>query len=159
MSSTLALAAGAVSTVIFASSTLPMVVKAYRTKDMESYSLPSLLMSNVGNLVHSVYVYSLPPGPIWALHAFYVATTAFMLAMLLRHRPRPADLHQPPGPAGVHHPADLHHPPHPADDGTHRSPDVPPLTGSIRSTPAGRTGPAEPEDHHEYDDDHDYATV
>lgn len=106
MSSTLALAAGAVSTVIFASSTLPMVVKAYRTKDMESYSLPSLLMSNVGNLVHSVYVYSLPPGPIWALHAFYVATTAFMLAMLLRHRPRPADLHQPPGPAGVHHPAE-----------------------------------------------------
>lgn len=144
MSSTVALAAGGISTVIFASSTLPMVVKAYRTKDLESYSLPSLAMSNVGNLVHSVYVYSLPPGPIWVLHAFYLAATAFMLGMLLRHRPRPAD---------------LHHPPHPAVTGTHRSPDAPLTTGSIRSTPAGRTGPAEPEDHHEHHDDHEYATL
>jgi hypothetical protein len=29
--------------------------------------------------VHSVYVFSLPVGPIWFLHAFYVGSTALML--------------------------------------------------------------------------------
>jgi hypothetical protein len=86
----LAVLAGAVSTIIFAGSVMPMLVKAVRTRDLASYSLGNLLLANTGNLVHSVYVYSLPAGPIWALHAFYLVSTGFMLAMYLRHRgPRP----------------------------------------------------------------------
>ena len=77
--------AGGVSTIIFAGSVMPMIVKAVQTRDLASYSLGNLLLSNMGNLVHSVYVYSLPAGPIWALHAFYLVTTGFMLAMYLRH--------------------------------------------------------------------------
>ena len=29
--------------------------------------------------MHSIYVFSLPPGPIWVLHGFYVVSTAVML--------------------------------------------------------------------------------
>jgi uncharacterized protein with PQ loop repeat len=69
--------------VLFVVSYLPMLVKAVRTKDMTSSSLGSLLIANVGNAVHSVYVYSLPAGPIWFLHTFYLLATA---AMLVWHR-------------------------------------------------------------------------
>jgi hypothetical protein len=85
----LAVLAGGVSTVIFAGSVMPMIIKAVRTRDLASYSLGNLLLSNTGNLFYAVYVYSLPVGPIWALHAFYVFSTAFMLAMYLRHAARP----------------------------------------------------------------------
>lgn len=77
--------AGITSTIMFAASALPMVVKAARTRDMGSYSLGHLVLSNVGNLFHTFYVFSLPPGPIWVLHAFYLVTAAFMLAWYLRH--------------------------------------------------------------------------
>ena len=71
--------AGMVSTCLFVGSYLPMLVKAFRTRDLESYSLGNLVMANVGNAVHSVYVFSLPVGPIWFLHSFYVGSTALML--------------------------------------------------------------------------------
>lgn len=76
--------AGIVSTVIFASSTLPMLIKALRTRDLGSYSLGNLTLANVGNAVHSVYVFSLPPGPLWALHSFHLGSTVFMLVWYLR---------------------------------------------------------------------------
>lgn len=76
--------AGLASTLIFAASTLPMLLKAYRTRDLASYSLGQIMLANVGNAVHSIYVYSLPPGPIWALHTFYLITTAMMLGWYLR---------------------------------------------------------------------------
>lgn len=79
------LVAGAVSTAIFAGSALPMLHKAFTTRNMKSYSLPSLLLANTGNLVHSLYVFSLPPGPIWALHSFHLITTALMLVWYVRH--------------------------------------------------------------------------
>jgi len=82
--------AGAISTTIFAASTLPMLLKAGQTKDLRSYSLGNMLLSNVGNLVHSVYVFSLPAGPIWLLHAFYLVTTALMLYWYVRYTPRVA---------------------------------------------------------------------
>jgi hypothetical protein len=92
-----AVLAGGVSTVIFAGSVMPMIVKAVRTRDLASYSMGNLLLANTGNLVHSVYVYSLPAGPIWALHAFYLVSTGFMLAMYLRHGgPGSRRLHHPP---------------------------------------------------------------
>ncbi len=64
MDRTIPLLAGVVSTAIFACSTLPMLVKAARTKDLSSYSLGNILLSNLGNLVHSVYVFHLPAGPL-----------------------------------------------------------------------------------------------
>src|SRR5262245_54748520 len=81
--------AGTVSTTIFAFSTLPMLLKAVRTKDLKSYSLGNILLANVGNAIHSVYVFNLPPGPIWLLHAFYLVTTGLMLVWYLRYEWRP----------------------------------------------------------------------
>lgn len=78
--------AGGVSTLLFAISNLPMLVKAVRTKDLTSYSLGSIAMINVANAIHSVYVFSLPAGPIWLLHSFYLVASALMLALCLRYR-------------------------------------------------------------------------
>jgi hypothetical protein len=80
--------AGVISTVIFAMSTLPMLVKAGRTKDLGSYSLGNIVLSNVGNLIHSVYVFSLPAGPVWVLHTFYVVSTGLMLVWYVRYAVR-----------------------------------------------------------------------
>ena len=77
--------AGTVSTLIFASSVLPMLVKAVRTRDLSSYSLGNIVLSNVGNVIHSVYVFSLPPGPIWAMHSFYLVATGLMLFWYMRY--------------------------------------------------------------------------
>ena len=84
------LIAGSTSTIIFAASALPMLFKAYRTKDLASYSRHNIVMANTGNVVHSFYVYNLPPGPIWLLHSFYLVTTAIMLVWYLRYESRPA---------------------------------------------------------------------
>lgn len=82
--------AGVLSTVIFAGSTLPMLAKAHRTRDLASYSTGNIALANLGNAVHSAYVFSLPPGPIWALHTFYILTSATMLVWRIRyHAPRP----------------------------------------------------------------------
>jgi hypothetical protein len=86
--SSLPVLAGIASTMIFAASTLPMLAKAYRTRDLSSYSLGNMLLSNIGNAVHSVYVLSLPAGPLWVLHAFYVTSTALMLTWFLRYGAR-----------------------------------------------------------------------
>jgi hypothetical protein len=76
--------AGIVSTAIFASSTLPMLSKAWRTRELGSYSLGNLALANIGNAVYSVYVLSLAPGPVWVLHAFNLSSTAFMLLWFVR---------------------------------------------------------------------------
>jgi len=83
--------AGTISTTIFALSTLPMLLKAFRTKDLKSYSLGNILLANVGNVIHSVYVFNLPSGPIWLLHAFYLVTTGLMLVWYLRYERRPGN--------------------------------------------------------------------
>ena len=101
MDAALPVIAGSISTVIFAVATLPMLVKAARTKDLASYSIGNIGLANVGNVVHSVYVFSLPMGPIWLLHAFYLVSTGLMLVWWLMYarprRRRPA----PPAPAVV----------------------------------------------------------
>jgi uncharacterized protein with PQ loop repeat len=78
--------AGTISTLMFVSSNLPMVGKAFRTKDLSSYSFGHILLSNIGNLVYWLYVLSLPAGPIWFLHGFFTVTTALMLVCYLRYR-------------------------------------------------------------------------
>jgi uncharacterized protein with PQ loop repeat len=80
------LIAGTVATVAFAVSNLPMLTKALRTRDVSSYSLPSLVIVNAANLLYSLYVFSLPFGPIWALHTFYVVSCAIMLTLCARAR-------------------------------------------------------------------------
>jgi uncharacterized protein with PQ loop repeat len=89
-----AVLAGTVSTVLFAMSTLPMLIKAARSKELSSYSRGNLVLANIGNAVHSIYVFQLPPGPIWALHSCYVITSGLMLFWHLRYarrsrRPQP----------------------------------------------------------------------
>lgn len=71
--------AGAISTLWFASSNLPMLYKAFRTQDLHSYSPIQLAMANVGNAIHWLYIAALPFGPIWFLHGFNTVATALML--------------------------------------------------------------------------------
>ena|SRR6185436_20359996 len=111
--------AGLTSTVIFAVSTLPMLVKAYRSRDLSSYSAGNIALANVGNAVHSVYVFSLPAGPIWALHAFYILTSGLMLSWYVRFR--------------------LRRPPHRPPDEMGRSPDAAPPAWLLAS-PETRLG-------------------
>jgi uncharacterized protein with PQ loop repeat len=82
------LLAGSASTVIFAMSTLPMLIKAGRTKDLGSYSLANIVLANIGNVLYSIYVFHLPAGPVWALHTFYLISTALMLLWYLRYAAR-----------------------------------------------------------------------
>jgi len=84
-----ALFAGSAAAAIFMVSQLPMLIKAGRTKDLGSYSVVNIVLANVGNLFYAVYVFSLPPGPIWAIHSFYLVATGLMLFWYLRyHRGR-----------------------------------------------------------------------
>lgn len=89
MNISLTVLAGFASTIIFAVSALPMLLKAHRTKDLSSYSRGNIMLANTGNLVHSVYIYALPPGPIWLLHTFYLVSTAMMLVWYLKYEWRP----------------------------------------------------------------------
>ena len=95
MDSSLPVTAGVVATVVFACSALPMLGKAVRSKDLASYSRSNLVLANVGNAVYSVYVFSLPPGPIWLLHTFYVISSALMLVWSLRYGRRPGTAETP----------------------------------------------------------------
>jgi len=87
--------AGVLSTVLFASANLPMVVKAIRSRDLASYSRPSLALANLGNVIYTFYVASLPFGPVWFLHGFYLVTTAVMLIMALRFRSAASPVEEP----------------------------------------------------------------
>jgi len=86
----LSLIAGTISSIIFASSHIPMLLKAYRTKDLHSYSAVNLILVNAGNLLYSLYVVTLPPGPIWALHIFYTLSSGVLLVMYWRQAGKPA---------------------------------------------------------------------
>jgi hypothetical protein len=46
------------------------------------------VLSNVGNVIHSIYVFHLPAGPVWVLHCFYLVSTGLMLLWYLRYAPR-----------------------------------------------------------------------
>ena len=80
-----ALLAGLASTTLFVISYLPMLYRALKTRDLGSYSRPSLVLANVGNVVQAIYVYNLPVGPFWFLHGFYLGASALMLGLHYRH--------------------------------------------------------------------------
>jgi hypothetical protein len=80
-----AILAGSISAALFVVSALPMLYKAACTRDLGSYSLGNLLLANVGNGFYAIYVFSMPVGPIWALHSFYMLSSALMLVWYLRY--------------------------------------------------------------------------
>jgi uncharacterized protein with PQ loop repeat len=82
----LSMLAGVMSTSIFTLSHIPMLVRAYRTRDLRSYSPANLVLSNIGNAIHWLYIVNLPFGPIWFLHSFYTLVTGLMLFWYLRYR-------------------------------------------------------------------------
>jgi uncharacterized protein with PQ loop repeat len=86
------LIAGTVSSTIFVMSTLPMLLKAFNTKDLRSYSFTNIMLSNIGNLIYAMYVYSLPVGPVWVLHGFNLVTTGLMLFWYLRYEAKGKDV-------------------------------------------------------------------
>lgn len=91
----LSLFAGICSTILFTTSTIPMLLKALRTRDMQSYSVSQIALSNLGNGVHWLYILGLPFGPIWFLHGFHTLTTAVMLVWCVQHHLRTGS-HRPP---------------------------------------------------------------
>jgi uncharacterized protein with PQ loop repeat len=81
----LQLVAGSISSLLFMSANVPMLLKAYKTRNMRSYSLSNIVLINIGNLLYWLYIIQLPSGPIWLLHSFYTLTTAVMLVWYLRY--------------------------------------------------------------------------
>jgi hypothetical protein len=77
--------AGFASSAIFVTSNLPMLFKAYKTKNLKSYSFGHILLGNIGNAVYWIYIASLPFGPVWFLQGFFTVTTAMMLFWYLRY--------------------------------------------------------------------------
>jgi predicted permease len=71
--------AGSIAGLIFAAASWNMLLKAWRTKDLRSYSLGQLVLNNVGNLFYWFYVVSLPFGPIYFMHAFFTLASLLML--------------------------------------------------------------------------------
>ncbi len=77
--------AGFISTGLFALGALPMLVKAFRTRNLASYSLSNILLGNVGNIFYSLYVFHLPPGPVWFLHSYNLVSSGLMLVWYLKY--------------------------------------------------------------------------
>jgi uncharacterized protein with PQ loop repeat len=71
--------AGAISSGIFIFSNLPMLRKAFQTRDMKSYSLGQILLCNLGNWLYWIYLISLPAGPAWIIHGFFTLSSLLML--------------------------------------------------------------------------------
>ena len=78
--------AGVISTLMFVSSNLPMLWKAFTTKNLTSYSLGHISLSNVGNLIYWLYLFTLPMGPVWFLHGFNTVVAGHYPDMLISLR-------------------------------------------------------------------------
>ena len=86
------IAAGSIAGLIFAAGSLNMLIKAWQTKDLCSYSLSQLLLNNVGNLFYWLYVISLPFGPIYFMHGFFTFVSLLMLIWFFAYRSAPVNL-------------------------------------------------------------------
>lgn len=80
--------AGFASSAVFASSKLPMIAKALRSRDLHSYSLGHIGLSVSGNLIYWLYVTSLPLGPIWMLQALFTVADLLMFGCYVRYELR-----------------------------------------------------------------------
>jgi hypothetical protein len=61
-----------------------MLQKAYKTKDLHSYSSLNIVLVNLGNLIYWLYIVELPFGPVWILHTFYTISSALLLILYCR---------------------------------------------------------------------------
>ncbi|HET9591107.1 MAG TPA: hypothetical protein VFO91_20140 [Anaerolineales bacterium] len=77
--------AGFASTLMFMTSNLPMLFKAYKTKNLKSYSLGHIALGNLGNLIYWLYLTGLPFGPVWVWQGFFTLSAALMLFWYLRY--------------------------------------------------------------------------
>jgi uncharacterized protein with PQ loop repeat len=82
----LQIVAGVISTLMFVTSNLPMLWKAFTTKNLTSYSLGHISLSNAGNLIYWLYLFTLPMGPVWFLHGFNTVVAGLMLMGYLRYQ-------------------------------------------------------------------------
>ncbi len=82
---TIQLLAGSISCGIFISSNLPMLHKAFQTRDLKSYSLGQILLGNLGNGLYWIYLISLPFGPAWFIHGFFTLSSLLMLLGYLHY--------------------------------------------------------------------------
>ncbi len=80
--------AGMISTLMFVGSNLPMLWKAFTTRELTSYSLGHIGLSNLGNLIYWLYLFTLPVGPVWFLHGFNTLVAGLMLFGYLRYQGR-----------------------------------------------------------------------
>ena len=80
-----AVIAGFSSSMIFIFSNLPMLAKAFVTRDLKSYSLGQIGLANLGNLIHWIYIAGLPVGPIWLLHGFNTLVALLMLSLYMHY--------------------------------------------------------------------------
>jgi hypothetical protein len=78
--------AGSLAGLMFAAGSLKMLVKAWRTKDLRSYSLGQIVLNNVGNLLYWLYIISLPFGPIYFMHGFFTLVSLLMLIWYLLYQ-------------------------------------------------------------------------
>ncbi len=81
--------AGSFSSLIFMLGNVSMLIKAWQTRDVRSYSLAQIGLNNIGNAVHWLYISSLPFGPIWFLHACFTLSAGIMLIWCLMYRYAP----------------------------------------------------------------------
>jgi hypothetical protein len=77
------LISGSLAGFIFAGAHWNMIVKAWRTKDLRSYSLGQIILNNLGNGFYWLYVVGLPLGPIYFMHAFFTLASILMLIWYL----------------------------------------------------------------------------
>jgi hypothetical protein len=82
---TLQVFAGFTSTAMFVTGNLPMLLKAYKTKNLKSYSLGHIVLGTLGNLTYWLYIASLPFGPVWILQGFFTLSSLLMLFGYLRY--------------------------------------------------------------------------
>ena len=80
------LLAGTIAAILFTTSHIPMLARACKTRDLRSYSLVNLVVTNLGNSFYWIYIISLPFGPIWVMHGFYTVSAALMLLWYMRYR-------------------------------------------------------------------------
>jgi len=81
--------AGSVAGFIFAMGSVNMVVKAWQTKDLSSYSPGQMILNNVGNLFYWLYINSLPFGPVYFMHGFFTIVSLLMLVWYFLYQPAP----------------------------------------------------------------------
>jgi uncharacterized protein with PQ loop repeat len=82
---TLQTSAGFTSTTLFVTANLPRLLKAYKRKDLKSYSFGHILLGSFGNLIYWFYVVSLPFGPVWILQGFFTLSSVLLLFSYLRY--------------------------------------------------------------------------